>query len=142
MSKIYEINWKGDEVVKLSEEQLGAVLSDFALVAEGKSKKKLTKGHGVRTGTLRRSIHAASPDYDFARDNVEPSESTPELGGQAAKASSDGKRMIVALGSGLDYALSIHQGWGNFPGYHFLTDGVTETKLELDTILARHQVSE
>ena len=142
MSKIYDLNWRGDEVVKVSEEQLAAIMTEFGLTAEGEAKKELKKGHGVLTGTLRRSVHLASPDYEYSQDNVEPSESTPERGGNEATPQKDDHRFILALGSGLVYALKIHQGWGIFTGYHYITIGVEKAKKKLDAIVTRHQVTE
>lgn len=141
MSKNFDLNWRGDEVIKLTEEQLKAILGEFALTAEGESKKELKKGHGVVTGTLRRSIHAGSPEYNFAADNVEPGSGSPERGGKLVEAVKNGSnRFVVALGSGLSYAMKIHQGWGSFLGYHYIILGVDKTKAKLGTIIARHQV--
>jgi hypothetical protein len=142
VSKNYDIKWHDKEVIQLSEEQLEGVMTEFALTAEGEAKKELIKGHGVLTGTLRRSIHAGEPGYNFSGDDVEPSESTPERGGTSVKPTREGNRFILALGSGMVYALKIHQGWGSFGGYHYITNGVDKTKAKMDTIVARHQVSQ
>lgn len=141
MSGNFDLNWRGEEVIKLCEEKAAEIMAEFALTAEGEAKKELTKGHGVETGTLRRSIHAANTDYDFSQDNVEPSKSSPEMGGRDIEVKK-GKRVIAALGSGLVYAMRIHQGWGKLPGYHYLTNGVEKAKAKLAAIIARHQVSE
>lgn len=146
--KNFRLNWKGDQVLKLSEEQASAILVEYALIAEGESKKELEKGHGVKTGTLRRSIHAASPDYNFGQDNVAPGAGTPERGGEKIKAKRVGGKLMVLLGSGLSYAMAIHQGWnwqkngliGVFGGYHYLTKGVEKAKDHIERIIARHQV--
>ncbi len=140
MSKNYDIAWHDKEVIQLSEEQLAGVMTEFALTAEGEGKKELTKGHGVITGTLRRSEHVAEPGYNFAADDVEPSNSTPERGGRLITALKERNRFILALGSGLIYALRIHQGWGSFLGYHYITNGVEKAKAKKDAIVARHQV--
>lgn len=142
MSKLFDLKWEGDAVLKLSEEQIIAIMGEIGLTAEAESKKELRKGHGVRTGTLRRSIHAEAPSYNFGDDNVEPSEDSPERGGSPAEATKieDG-RFAVALGSGLVYALSIHQGWGSFEGYHYLDNGVEKTRSKIGAIVGRHQVS-
>jgi len=140
MSKLFDLEWHGEEVIQVSEDQLGEIMSEFTLVAEGCSKKKLRKGHGVLTGTLRRSIHGASGDYTFAGDNVEPSESSPERGNQKITPVRVGNHFLTQLGSGLVYAMKMHQGWGKFAGYHFITEGVDEAKGQIDAIVARHQV--
>lgn len=136
----WEFNWNDEEVIKLSQEQLEAVLVEFGLVVEGESKKELEKGHGVLTGTLRRSIHAASGDFNFGTDDVEPSESSPERGNKEISAKRDGNRFVVAVGSGLKYAMRIHQGWGRFGGYHYITNGLEKAKGQRDAIIGRHQV--
>jgi hypothetical protein len=138
----FDLNWRGEEVVQLCEEKAKEIMAEFALTAEGESKRELTKGHGVKTGTLRRSIHADDADYNFGGDNVVPSGSSPERGGREIMPKKDGHRVIAALGSGLVYAMRIHQGWGKFPGYHYLTNGVEKAKGRLSAIITRHQVKE
>ena len=138
----YDLNWRGEEVVRLCEEKAVEIMAEFVLIAEGESKKTLAKGHGVITGTLRRSIHAEDADYNFGGDNVAPSGSSPERGGRGIVPKKDGHRVIAALGSGLVYAMRIHQGWGKFPGYHYLTNGVERAKGRLAAIITRHQVKE
>ena len=142
MSKTYDLDWHGEEVVKIAEGNLEKILAEFTLTAEGEAKKELVKGHGVETGTLRRSIHAADADYDFSGDDVEPSASSPERGGKEIKPTKSEHRFLTALGSGLVYAMRIHQGWGVFTGYHYLTIGVEKAKGRLDTIIGRYQVKE
>ncbi len=136
----WTFKWNDKEVIKVSEEQLGEILSEFTLVAEGESKKKLSKGHGVLTGTLRRSIHGASADYEFGNDDVKPEKGTPERGYKKVTPIREGHRFLTALGSGLQYAMRIHQGWGSFTGYHYLTEGVEAARKKINEIVARHQV--
>jgi hypothetical protein len=136
----WDFNWNLEEVIQLSEEQLEAIMAEFALVTEGESKKELEKGHGVKTGTLRRSIHAASGEYEFGGDDVEPSTSSPERGGKQVQPMHDGHRFVAAVGSGLSYAMRIHQGWGKFGGYHYITNGLEKAKAQRDAIIERHQV--
>lgn len=137
----FDLKWKGEEVVKLCEDQLKAIMTEAGLTAEGEAKKQLRKGHGVITGTLRRSIHAAQPDYNFAADDVKAAAGTPERGGKSVEAVAvSAHRVEIALGSGLKYAMKIHQGWGSFKGYHYLTNGVDKMKAKLGEIIGRHQV--
>ena len=136
----WDFKWHDKEVIQLVGEQLSEIMSEFTLVAEGESKKELKKGHGVLTGTLRRSIHGASGNYNFAGDNVEPSAASPERGNQKVTPVREGNRFLTALGCGLVYAMRIHQGWGSFAGYHFITIGVDKAKAKMNEIVARHQV--
>lgn len=146
--KGFRLNWKGPQVLVQSEKQMCEIMGEFALVAEGESKKELSKGHGVVTGTLRRSIHAASPDHDFSADNVESSTGSPERGNKKVLGKRVGDKIMVLLGSGMSYAMAIHQGWnwqkngliGVFAGYHYLTNGLEKAKGKMDSIIARHQV--
>jgi hypothetical protein len=137
-----EIKWNGDQLAKASQEMLEQIMVEFGLVAEGEAKKELHKGHGVLTGTLRRSIHIAEDDYDYGQDNVEPSASSPERGGKPVKVTRSGRQISISLGSGLSYALSIHQGWGKFAGYHYLENGTENAKKQLDAIIGRHQIDD
>lgn len=140
--KPFRLNWKGEHVLKLSEKAMSDIMVEAALTIEAEAKKELIKGHGVVTGTLRRSIHAASPSYNFSQDNVESSKSTPELGGKKIVPQRIGNKLTVLVGSGLSYAMKIHQGWGSFAGYHYLTNGAEKMKAKWDQIVARHQVKE
>ncbi|CAK0773855.1 conserved hypothetical protein [Gammaproteobacteria bacterium] len=158
--KLYTLEWNGDLVMQATEEQLMEIMPEFALIAEGEAKKELTKtggtakiryvggkkktifSHGKVTGTLQRSIHAASPDYSFGADNVEPSSGSPERGRKTIKAQKTEEGICVLLGSGLSYAMKIHQGWGSFKGYHYLTNGVESAKKKLPAIIERHPVRE
>src|SRR5690348_15092112 len=112
--------WRGAQVVDDVDTNVAKAISEFGLVAEGHSKRELQKGHGVISGTLRRSIHTAQPGYNWAGDNVKPSSSSPERGNQVLNAIRAGQKVTIQLGSGLGYSLPVHQGHGSFGGYHFL----------------------
>ena len=133
------LNWKGDEVLKTTKENGAKIISEFALTVEGESKKELRKRHGVLTGTLRRSIHTALPGYDWGGDDVEPSPGAIERGGEAVIPEA-ADQITVEVGSGLIYAMAVHQGHHNFTGYHYLTNGLKKAQGKLSSIIARHQV--
>jgi len=109
-------------------------LPDIGLDIEGEAKQQLYPGHGVLTGTLRRSIHAASPSHNFAADSA-----GSDLGGQAPAPEKVGDVLVIAIGSGLIYALAVHQGHHAFEGYHYLTLGVEKVQPRVDQHLARHK---
>lgn len=132
--------WRGKEVSKAVAKNVAAVLGEFALRAEGHSKRELQKGHGVITGTARRSIHTAQPGHNWQADHVEPGTGTPERGGQKTDALIDGTKITIQLGSGLGYALPLHQGHHSFKGYHFITIGIDKAKPELPTVLKKHRL--
>jgi len=132
--------WRGKEVSQEVAENVSKALGEFALRAERHSKRELQKGHGVVTGTARRSIHTAQPGYSWSGDHVEPGTGTPERGGQLTDALIDGSKITVQLGSGLGYALPLHQGHHGFQGYHFLTIGVDKAKPELPEVLKKHRL--
>ena len=136
----WRMNWRGAEVVKATSEQAIEIMSDVGLAAEGNSKRELTKGHGVLTGHLRRSVHVAQPGYAWAND----AGGTGERGGSRVRAERRGSKLVVELGSGLEYAMAIHQGWsnggglrGSFSGYHYLINGVDKTRPQVPTIIVR-----
>lgn len=107
----YKLDWKG---VQCKAQVVGAVkvgLGRFGLVHEREVKRELRAGQGVLTGTLRRSVHSADPSYDFPGDDVAPSNSTPERGGNAA-AAIVGNKVITSVGSGMVYAHYIEQIYG------------------------------
>lgn len=107
----------------------------FGLIVESYGKQELEKGHGVLSGTLRRSIHIAEPGYNWAGDDVEPSEQAPERGGQKIELVVPSDKVSLLIGSGLRYAMAVHQGHGSFQGYHFLTNPLNKAKPELPGIL-------
>jgi len=127
--------WRGKEVTQAVAKKVAMALGEFGLTAEGHAKRELRKGHGVITGTLRRSIHTAQPGYNWSGDD-----GSSEFGGQKVDASVNGSRITVQLGSGLGYALPVHQGHQGFEGYHFLPIGVDKAKKKLPAILKRHQL--
>lgn len=134
-----ELIWKGDEVLKTTQENGAKIISEFALTVEGEAKRELRKGHGVLTGTLRRSIHAALPGYDWSGDDVKAGAGSPEHGGEQVMPET-GDQITVEVGSGLVYAMAVHQGHDSFQGYHYLTNGLKKAQGKLATIIARHQV--
>ena len=75
-------------------------LGKFALRVEGYSKHELRRGHGVLTGTLRRSIHVAQPGYNWGADDLEPKAGTPELGGQMVEALINGRKVTIRTDAG------------------------------------------
>jgi len=137
----YKLDWRGDEVKKIAKENGAAIISEFALTAEGEAKRELRRGHGVETGTLRRSIHVVLPGYDWGGDDVEAAAGSPERGGDAPLPTGD--KLTVELGSGLNYAMAVHQRLkphGGFTGYHYLTIGVKKAREKLDSIIAKHRI--
>lgn len=134
-AKSYMRKWQPGVAVDDKLAKLAVAYGRFGLRVEACAKKVLQKGHGVLTGTLRRSIHTAGPDYTFASDDVRPSESTPERGGTFVEAGVANRKLSLLVGSGLQYALKIHNGFGGFPGYHYLTLGLKKAKPELPKFL-------
>lgn len=129
-------NWQPGRVVDADVlPKLARAFGTFGLVVEGYSKKELRRGHGVLTGTLRRSIHTAQANYNFAADDVEPNNAAPERGGQVVQAGTENRRLSLLVGSGMTYALKIHNGFGGFPGYHYLTNGLAKARPKLGKII-------
>ena len=111
MSKSY-VNWKGGLAEGQIEQALSAALVEVAQRVEGEAKKQLYPGHGKVTGTLQRSLHAASADYNFRSDNVKPGPGAPERGGAVPVPRRSGNRLIVAVGTGMEYAMMVHLRYG------------------------------
>lgn len=131
----YFRSWRGKEVTDAVKKNVANALGEFGLRAEGHAKRELRKGHGVLTGTLRRSIHTAKPGYDWAGDT-----GSGEQGGKVVAAEIRGDKVTLELGSGLSYAMPVHQGHHSFEGYHYLTNGLMRAKPELPEVLRRHQL--
>jgi len=135
-----KLNWKGDELKRTMQVNGAKIISEFGLTVEAEAKKELRRGHGVETGTLRRSIHTALSGYDWGGDDVEPSQGAPERGGTAAMPEQS-NQLTVQVGSGLVYAMAVHQGHHNFSGYHYLTNGLTKAKNRLASIISKYKVT-
>jgi hypothetical protein len=127
--------WQPEKVVDEKMAKLARAYGRWGLVVEGESKKVLRRGHGVLTGTLRRSIHTAEPGYNFGADNVTPTASAPERGGQNTDAAVINRRLSLLVGSGMVYALAIHNGFGGFAGYHYITLGLKKAKPALKPMI-------
>lgn len=135
------LKWNG-QLERELENKLGAALTQFGLRVEARAKRKLrpsergTKrrgsggrfvagdwvkggGHGKRTGTLQRSIHVAGPNHSFRNDSG-------AQGGQDVKPEKQGQVLMIAVGSGLDYALVVHQNHYDPEVFHFITKSVEE----------------
>lgn len=133
--------WRGKEIAQAVSENMAKALGKFGLRVEGYSKKELRKpNHGVKSGTLRRSIHTAQPGYNWSGDDIEPGPGTPERGKQTFIAMIDGKRIIIQVGSGMNYALPVHQGHHSFEGYHYMTNGFEKAKPELAQVLKEYRL--
>lgn len=134
------LDWRGDEVKRTVMQNMAKALGEFGLTVEGEAKRELRRGHGVETGTLRRSIHTAMPGYDWGSDDVTPAPGTPERGGSQTNAAENNDQLTVEVGSGLKYAMAVHQGHHNFQGYHFLANGLKKAQGKLQSILAKYKV--
>lgn len=131
----FRLAWRGAQAAaEVVAQVVIPALTDFGLVVEAGAKAELYKGHGVRTGTLRRSVHAASPGYNWGGDD-----GSSEMGGAPAPAQDLGNRVAVEVGSGLEYALPVHQGHGSFGGYHFLANSYEKNAGRLDGLLAKYR---
>jgi hypothetical protein len=133
-----KINWLGNNIQRHVEAGLSSGLAEFGLRCEAAAKTRLQPHHGVKTGTLRRSLHTATPGYNWAGDNAMPSAASPELGGETAEPSNKSGKLTLEIGSGMEYSLAVHQGHGSFTGYHFLTEAIAEQSPKLGGILKRH----
>ena len=130
-----KLNWKGDAVLSQAETAMANALGTFGLRVEGEAKKELWVGHGVDTGTLQRSIHTAPPSYVWSADNIPRRASTPERGGRFVRAVKISATMTLLVGSGMAYALWVHQGGSGFTGYHYLTNGLARAQPDFPAIL-------
>lgn len=134
------LDWRGDDAKRQVMENVSKAFGEFGLEVEGESKRELRRGHGVESGTLRRSIHAAEAGYDWGGDDVEPGAGSPERGGSEVKPDVSSDQLTIEVGSGLKYAMPVHQGHHSFAGYHYLTNGLKKAQAKLDSILAKYKV--
>lgn len=136
----FRLDWKGDRVVKQVRSNVAEAWGEVGLRVETEAKRQLYKGHGVVTGTLRRSIHTAQPGYNWRGDDVTPAPNSPERGGQLTLGLIQSDGIVTQVGSGLVYALAIHQGIGSFDGYHYLRNALRIVKPQILAVLKKHGV--
>lgn len=137
----YRLDWRGDSLLGVVRNNVKQAWGEVGLRVEGEAKKQLYKGHGVRTGTLRRSIHTAAPGYNWAADDVAAAAGTPERGGQLTLPTLEFDGIVIQVGSGLVYALAIHQGFDSFDGYHYLRNGARIVTPQIPAILNKYHLS-
>ncbi len=127
------INWHGKQCENEIEEILSEALVEVGLRIEGEAKKQLWPGHGKVTGTLQRSIHAASPDHDFSQENVPATKASPERSRSSAIVPrKDNQRLRIAVGTGMEYAMHIHF------LYKYLTLGLDKVRPKVLKIIQEH----
>jgi hypothetical protein len=73
---------------------------------------------------------------------VEPAAGTPERGGDHAEPKVQDGKITLQIGSGLEYALPVHQGHHSFAGYHFITNPVEANRGKLPAFLAKHRIKQ
>lgn len=103
------LKWRGKHVLKQLTKNTDAGLAKFTIAVANDAKDQLYPGHGVDTRTLQKSIHAASADYPWPRDDVEPDAFTPERGGHRVLITTEGNKRMASVGSGQKYAFFVHQ---------------------------------
>lgn len=136
MSRV-KLRWNGKQLLKNLESGLGDGLVEFDHQVAEAAKAQLWPGHGVITRTLKRSLHAASPDYNWRGDNVKPSNKAPERGRKPFKVKKIGNKIMGVIGSGMIYAMAIHQGFKSFAGYHYITIGLQKKLPDVPRIFQR-----
>lgn len=144
------INWRGNTTL----DEVKAVLSDaiveLTLRMEAAAKQNLRPsardargrwvkggGRGKRTGTLQRSIHAASPDYPWSSDDVDAESGGPERGGGGYKPQVTEDAVTGAVGSGLVYALALHQD-DSSEGKHYMVNAYEEVRKDTLRVVEKH----
>ena len=132
------VNWQGKKVLAKITPGLVNGLVEFSGAVEQASKRQLYPGHGFLTGSLQRSLHADNHDYQFRNDNMPATASTPERGRKTFIPKIVRDIIRAAIGAGQRYALEVHQGAGNFAGYHYITNGLQNMIGEVPRIFKRN----
>lgn len=127
-----KLEWKGAQFRGQVVDAIAAGLTEFGIRHESEAKRQLVPGQGVLTGTLRRSIHAAGPSYNFAADDVAPAPGTPERAGTGGEAEEIGGSVVISVGSGMSYARKIEE------LYYYLTDSFWIVEPQLLPTLEKH----
>ena len=132
MAEGYRLQWTG----ALTEQQVVRAviggLNEFHIGAETPIKAILQPGAGVITGTLRRSVHAAAPTYNYSSDDVIPTPGTPDRGGTGDLPQKQGAFIVGTIGSGMSYALPMENLYG------YVRAGYDNHRHELLPALEKH----
>lgn len=115
------LKWRGKELLEQLKSDIADACVEIGHRGEELAKDNLTPGHGFDTGTMRRGLHAAAPDYDYAQDNVDPAPGTPERGGRPFKPLVTHDKVSFALGAGQDYSMFQHEGTKFIQAAKFIT---------------------
>lgn len=128
-----KLDWYGDKISKAAVLIAVDALTEFGARVETSAKSQLKPGRGVVTGTYRRSIHYASPHYNFGGDDMKPSPSTPERSGTGGGAEQTSTNVVsITVGSGLKYARRVEQ------LYATIQKGQKRVEGQLPNILRKH----
>ena len=139
MAEGYRLQWKGAQTKEQVVRAVVAGLNEFHLEVETEAKRILQPdGRGVITGTLRRSIHADAPTYTWGSDDVVPSPGTPERMGTGELPQKQSNTVVGTIGSGMSYAMAVHNGHGSFPGYQYIERGYEKIQHRLPSKLEKH----
>lgn len=136
--KGYQLDWKGADARSRAVKAIIAAVNELHLEVEREAKAILQPGHGVITGTARRSIHADSPTYTWGSDDVPATPGSPERQGTGEMPAEQGNAVVGTVGSGLIYAMPLHEGHGSFSGYQFITRAHEKMAPKLPGKLEKH----
>lgn len=95
-----------------------------------------------RTGTLRRSVHAAAPGTDHGGDDARARYN--DLGGRRSSSlvEEEGNTLVIEVGSWLLYAKRVHDGTGpRMTAKPYLTDALTQNRRFIEEAVAHGVVN-
>lgn len=105
----YRLSWRGNDLAKDCVDAANEVHALLLLEAEQRSKNYLYPGNGVKTGTMKRGIHVAEPGFDWDKEDIPPSENTPERGGKLVMPKLKNRKWGLELGVGVYYSIFYHE---------------------------------
>lgn len=127
------LQWYGPQVREKVVVAIKGGLNEYGLRFETSAKGRVSPGAGVLTGTYRRSIHSAHAGYNWSRDNILPSASTPERGGKGgARVARGGNVISIVIGSGMIYAMHLERLYAPILG------AFREVSPQLGSIIEKH----
>ncbi len=133
------LRWRTREVKAEVSQTIAESMVEWLSGVEQDAKNSLYPGHGVDTGSMKRSIHAADDHYNWPADHEYPN--GPERGGMVFKPTITEKAVIATIGSGQGYAIFSHQGAKGQIGLRFIIAPVLASVNRLHQILAAHSES-
>ena len=131
------LDWRGKEVQKRTRLRAAKVMLQVGFSIVELCQRQLYSGHGLITGTLRRSYHVGKPDYFPGKAEEAAAGGKLAIRVHQVKPEDIVKDLKLMVGSWLNYARAVDQGKGSFQGYGQLFNALDGTKRRVPFLIKK-----